>query len=250
MAEPLHLIHASYHKCLTKYYLRVMHLLYNKIHPRKPGHEHYEAIEGQFYNNFHRHRVTSTNGFAIDLDYLPENFRITRFIRDPRDLVVSGYFYHKRAAEPWFRHLNPTEKYWSPINGHVPPEMPKGMNFATYLEGMDKEAGLITEIQFRRYHFESMRQWKKDDRIKLFKYEDVLGNEEETFDQIFQFYEVPKWERKIGVMLARKYKATNRKKGYKHIRNPKAGQWREHFTPKVEKYFNDLYGDVIEEYGY
>lgn len=250
MPNELHLIHSSFHKCLTMYYIRVMHLLYNRVHPRRPGHQHYEAIEGQFYNNFHQKKVTSTNGFAINLNYLPENFRITRFVRDPRDLVVSGYFYHKRAAEPWFRYKTPTPKYWSPINGHVPEEMPEGINFAEYLQGLSKEDGLIAEIKFRKLHFESIRKWEKDDRIKIFRYENILGNEEKTFDEIFRFYEVPTWERKVGLIFARKFSAKNRAKNYKHIRNPSSGQWKEHFTPKVEAYFNELYADVLEELKY
>ncbi|MGK0390872.1 MAG: hypothetical protein ACI94Y_003632 [Maribacter sp.] len=250
MPNELHLIHASFHKNLTMYYIRVMHLLYNKIHPRRPGHEHFEAIEGQFYNNFHRQRVSSTNGFAIDLDYLPENFRISRFIRDPRDLVVSGYFYHKRGAEPWFRHKTPTAKYWSPISGHVPENMPTGINYSEYLQSLSVENGLIAEIQFRKHHFESIRKWKKDERIKIFRYENIVGNEEKTFDELFRFYEVPTWERKMGVALAKRYTAKNRSKKYGHIRNPTSGQWKEHFTPRVEKYFNDLYADVLDELKY
>jgi hypothetical protein len=84
----------------------------------------------------------------------------------------------------------------------------------------------------------------------VFKYEDIIGNEREVFGQIFKHYKLPIHQRVVGCALADKYSVKKRKKGMKHIRNPAPGQWREHFTPKVSSYFNELYGHLIERYDY
>ena len=114
-------IHSSFHKCLTMYYLRIMQTLYQRYRPSSSRFAHYESIQGLFYNRLRDHRIVSVNGFAVDPERIDGDFRIVRFVRDPRDLVVSGYFYHRRGAEPWFRMRAPTAEYWAAINGNAPP---------------------------------------------------------------------------------------------------------------------------------
>lgn len=229
------------------YYMNVMNGLYNPSRLLAPRYCHFESIQGRFYNNLERYKILSTNGFAVDLNSLPrdQDFRITRFIRDPRDLIISGYFYHLKGAEPWFRFQNPSLKYWEPINGNVPPNMPANKSYAEFLQGLSKEDGLIAEIEFRKFHFESLRLWDEDPRIKTFRYEEILGNEVSTFEEMFDFYEVSPMEKYFGVRLAKKHASRPGKKS-NHIRNVSAGQWKEHFTPKVEAYFNNQYGDLLE----
>ncbi len=236
---------------MTMYFIRVMSGIYNTVPFTTPSFRHFESIQGEFYNNLNNYRVLSTNGFAVDPDKFPdgEDYRITRFVRDPRDLIISGYFYHLRGAEPWFRFKHVDPKYWEPINGNVPDKMPPDISFAEYLQSISKEEGLIAEIEFRKFHFQSIREWKIDDRIRLFRYEDILGNEEQKFDELLRFYEVSPIERKLGVWLARRQKYVNGQKR-KHIRKPEPGQWQEHFTPRVLKYFNKHYEDVLKILNY
>lgn len=242
-------IHAGYHKCLTQYYMKVLRKIYNwgRIND---NYRHFESIEGVFYNNLERFRVLSTNNFRIEPDRIEGDFRISRFIRDPRDLIVSGYFYHKRGAEPWFRMKNPTAKYWEPLNGNVPEEMPENLSFAEYLTGLDKEEGLIAEMKFRKHHLESMRHWQEDERIKLFKYEEIIGNEVQVFKEIFEHYECSPLTQKMAQFWAKRYRYNGNKTMASHIRNPKPGQWEAHFTPKVKKYFRDNYEDLLDIYQY
>jgi len=230
--------------------MTVMHTLYNRIKPGNKGYRHYESIEGVFYNNVERYKVNSINGFAVNIENLKKDFRISRFIRDPRDLIISGYFYHKRGAEPWFRFKAPTLKYWEPINGFVPESLTSNVSYSDLLLKLPIEEGLIAEIQFRKYHLESLRQWIQDERIRVYRYEDIIGNEAAVFSDIFRFYQLPIIDRILGVGLAKRYSVKNLKKDNKHVRNAQPGQWKEHFTPKVKAYFDDHYGDLVELLGY
>lgn len=244
-------IHSSFHKCLTKYYMNVMGTLYNnKYYTRKSRYEHFESIEGLLYNRAHRYKIVSTNGFAIDPTKLYGDYRITRFVRDPRDLIVSGYFYHLKGAEPWFRMENPTEKYWAAINGKVPAGMAENTSYSQYLQSLTLEDGLLAEIEFRKYQLESLRDWPENSKIKLFKYEDIIGNEVDTFKQLFDFMELSATEKKVGSFLAKRYALGNKQADKNHIRNASSGQWREYFTEEVSEIFNNQYQDVLEQYGY
>ena len=86
------LVHCSYHKCLTAYYASIMHILCNRLLLPGGRYAHYNSMVDEFYRCHRRFRIASLNNHCLDLDRLGA-FRMTRFIRDPRDLVVSGYFY-------------------------------------------------------------------------------------------------------------------------------------------------------------
>ena len=245
-------VHSSFHKCLTTYFIRIMNALYNPSRLVRRRYIHFESIEGQFYNEVHRYRLVSTNGFAVNPDLFTkdQDYRITRFVRDPRDLVISGYFYHLRGAEPWFRFKQPTLKYWSPINGNIPKAMQPNISYAEYLNQLSKEEGLLAEIEFRRFHLESLRNWPENDKnIRIYRYEDILSNERAVFRDMFDFYEVTSVEKKLGVFLADRY-SMNKVKKDRHIRDPRPEQWKAHFTPRVEALFEEKYGDILDAFSY
>jgi hypothetical protein len=47
-----------------------------------------------------------------------------------------------------------------------------------------------------------------------------------------------------------KLRANKRGKEYAHIRDPRHGQWRAHFTPAVSRRFDQEFGDLLEQLGY
>ncbi|MEM7450154.1 MAG: sulfotransferase domain-containing protein [Pseudomonadota bacterium] len=241
-------IHATLHKCLTMYYLRVMEGTLNRPW-RKTRFEHVESIQGLFYNYLKARRVISCSGFAVDTTRLGKDFRIVRFVRDPRDLIVSGYFYHRRGAEPWFRFRGPTDAYWSAINGRVPADMPSDVSYAEYLESLSVEDGLLAEMEFRGAHLDSLRDWPDDERIRLYRYESILGNERETFEDIADFYELTRGEKARMGRLARRHRSARRTDD-PHIRDPRPGQWQSHFTPRVTRHFDREFADLLPLLGY
>lgn len=244
------LIHCSYHKCLTMYYHRIMAWLYNRILRYSRGYHHFDSRIDEFYEQFAKYRVASINNRALDLERLGD-FRITRFVRDPRDMVVSGYFYHRKGAEGWCNIVGSANIHWEAMNGCFPDEMGEDQSFSQYLQGLSEEAGLIAEIAFRKHHFDSMAQWPMDHpQIKVYRYEDILGREEEVIAEMLSFYGLSWPERKMGTVLAKRFSASGKNSLKTHIRNPSFGQWSERFTPKVQEFFDEHHGGLIEQYGY
>ncbi|MDH3522872.1 MAG: sulfotransferase domain-containing protein [Acidobacteriota bacterium] len=244
------LIHCSYHKCLTAYYGRIMDAVFNRCLPWSAGYRHYNSHLEDFYDGFDRHRVASVNNRALDLDRLGR-FRISRFIRDPRDLVVSGYFYHKRGAEPWVTTPSPTDDDWYFANGVVPEGMrATGLSFAQYLQSLPDEEGLLAELEFRTLHFESMAGWPAEHPdIITYRYEDIIGNEAAVFRELFEFYGLSPLERRLCNYFARRY-SMRRRAADPHIRNPLSGQWRKHFTRRVRQAFDARYAGLVNQLGY
>lgn len=244
-------IHCSYHKCLTSYFSNVLGRLCERSPWLRDGYRHYRSRVDLFEVESAEYRVVSVNNHALDFSKLDANTRVTRFIRDPRDLVVSGYFYHKRGAEPWCDIVDPSTEDWRGVNGHVPKALPAGESFSSWLSSIDLESGLLAELEFRRHHFESMLEWPdNDERVRLFYYEDILGHERETFAQIFGHYGLNVFDRFLGRRIAGRLALSDNRRGGGHVRNPRPGQWRDHFTPLVERTFNDFYAEVLEKYGF
>jgi hypothetical protein len=246
----VHLIHCSYHKCLTVYFGRVMNALFNRSLPWSRGYRHYNSHLEAFYEGFRRHRIASVNNRVLDLERLGR-FRISRFIRDPRDLVVSGYFYHKRGAEDWLHIDSPTETDWYFANGRVPEGLrAAGGSFAKYLQALPEEDGLLAELEFRKYHFASMAEWPMTHPdIITFRYEDIVGEESAIFTRILSFYGLSAVERTLGTWFARRY-AIARRSDDPHVRDPRGGQWRTHFTPRITQAFDRQYAGLIAHLGY
>lgn len=249
MAGP-RLIHCSYHKCLTVYYGRVMRGLFNKVLRWSGGYRHFNSNVEEFYRGSDRFRLASVNNHAIDLGRLTP-FRMTRFLRDPRDLVVSGYFYHKRGAEEWAREPNPTDEAWRLVNGLVPRGMKgSGLSFAAYLESIPEEDGLLAELEFRRAHFDSMAAWPHEHPdVLVQRYEDVLGDEKQAFARIFEHYGLSELERTVGGFFVRRH-ALKKRPSDPHVRNPSSGQWRKRFTPRVREAFEAQHPGLIQKLGY
>ncbi len=228
-------VHCSYHKCLTVYYLSILTSLYSRHFRYEQGFKHFNSQVEDFYQESGQYRVASVNNHALDFKRLSDPFRISRIIRDPRDLVVSGYFYHKAGTEAWSQIVDPKSDDWQVVNGHIPEKMGAGFSFSSYLQDLSKEDGVMAEIDFRKNHFNSMRLWPTDDpRVKLFRYEDLIGHERKVFWQIFSHYKLPLIERIIGVRLADQLSASKQTSNRSHIRNPKSGQWKEHFSARVQ----------------
>ena len=242
-------IHTSYHKCLTVYFARVFKNTLNK--PGNERYRHFNSELDQFYETYGDFFLTSVNNHRIDLDRLQGDVRVSHLIRDPRDLVVSGYFYHKRGSEDWTRIPPAVPGAWDVVNGTKPVQMPEDESLFDYLNRVPVEDGLLAEIDFRQRHFESMAAWPKDDeRVLILRYEDIIGSELAAFSKVFRHLRLGAFNSARGLYHARYYSIGQHKTPPAHIRNVKSAQWREHFTPVVREYFDSKYPDLLAKMGY
>lgn len=246
--------HFSYHKCLTMYYRRVMMRAFGR--PSLSGlvsaYEHAASKLDRFEKLREDKRAVSLNNHFVPIDSLggPE-IRVSRFIRDPRDLLVSGYFYHRRGAEPWCNIVDPTTVDWVRVNGTIPSSMPRGVSFSEYLQSVSLEEGMMAELEFRTRHFESMARWPMDDpRVLLLRYEEIVQDDIAAFDKIFTHYEVGPKVRHLGMHFAKQFSSRRSGASAGHMRDPRAGQWRETIPSSVLKKMEELHGEILDIHGY
>lgn len=250
-------VHCGYHKCLTmlsrKIYRRAsiaLGLSAAAFGKRRTGFRHFFHRHDAWLENCGRFGITSMSGHCPDLDRF-DDIKVVRFIRDPRDLVISGYFYHKRAGEHWCRYQNPTEVDFEVVNGAVPSALPKDRSLTDYLNEVTLEEGLAAEIEFRRHHLESMMRWPgDDDRVRTFRYEEIMGNEAATFREIFSFFDFPERLVERAARDAHNYRAGAKEAKKGHSRNPRSRQWQELFSPELNRKFVDRYEPLLRRYRY
>jgi hypothetical protein len=249
--------HFSYHKCLTVYYIRILRRLSNEF-----GfiYEHLNADRDSFVAKAitgDGKRVLSINNRSdIPWAQLPP-FQATHFVRDPRDLVVSGYRYHLWTQEAWC--INPQFKWHTlvqhPLFGHVeadPRKYPKDISYQEYLKTLAPERGLLLEMLWRQPHFRQMQVWAPPNKNVLeLRYEDIIGNEPEMFQRAFAHYGFHPQLSARGVALAEEYSLKNQTtRPAHHIRKGTRAQWRDEFTPLVKQLFKQEWNPLLLQLGY
>lgn len=237
--------HFSFHKNLTVYYKTVTTSF---AHNTGRSYQHFNSLIDEFKKNQYTLDIASLNNHYIDLSVTPSTTRCSLFIRDPRDLVVSGYFYHKRGAESWCKVTDPQPKDFEIVNGYIPTALQSGESFQDCLNRLSLSEGLSAEIEFRKFHFDSLLKWMNNPPELVMKYEDVIGNEQAAFRKIGSFYGLTPREVQFLVRQAAKNSASQR--STTHVRNPRSGQWREILPIDIIEMFQDKFGKLLYATGY
>lgn len=170
--------------------------------------------------------------------------RGTHMVRDPRDVVVSGYFYHLWTDEKWARRPDPAFG---------------GRSYQEHLNSLSQPEGLAAEI--RRAAGTSLREmgtwdYEQPDFLEL-RYEDVLGNEPSTFQTVFRHYGFTDHAADEAAEIADGFsfrkqtgRAVGEVKRETHYRSGKPGEWRELFGQEHRALFTEETGDLLTRLGY
>jgi hypothetical protein len=176
----------------------------------------------------------------FDLDALGPLCRGLHMIRDPRDVIVSGCFYHQTSEEEWL---------------HTPFEALQGR---TYQEALNRCDTLDEKLQFEMEHagkrtIEAMANWNYAQSSFLeLKYEDLIRDTDLTlFRKALTFVGFP--ESMLPSLLAIAYNNSlfsgqPEKSG--HIRSGAARQWEKYFKGRHKERFLEMFGDVLIRLGY
>lgn len=241
------LLHCGYHKCLTVFTARCFtDVLGDRFHD-------FHGAADRFYSSHSSYVVSAVTDVRLNLSRLGD-CRVSRFIRDPRDLLVSGYFYHRKGVEPWTNEVPADPPGWR-LRLQMAGLLQPAESFAAALQRLDPDDGLIAEMLFRQPTFRNMNRWPTDQRVRVWKYEEILGHEVETMDAVAEHYGWTDGEglerRQLLKERAEFWRAGDGRLSWdSHVRNPQSGQWRGVFTPKVSTAFRALCGTLPECLGY
>ena len=202
-------------------------------------------------------------------DFAARPFRAIRLVRDPRDIWVSGYLYHRRCREEWC--TNTDFDASAPITyprvdysfSHYPESWKGdylarlgGKSYQANLLERDREAGLAFELAgYTGCTLDAMRGWKlaTADLLQV-QLEDVMSDFDGAFGAIFKHAGFSEQECAEAVELAKPHDvarmsdeavAENR-----HIHSRGISRWRDFLSAAEVDEFERRYGDVVAGLGY
>lgn len=205
----------------------------------------------------------------IDDSKLPEKYIGIHMVRDPRDIIISGYLYHKRTTEEWcvnknFQTSEPI-KYPQVPNSQMYRSQEWKVNYLKSLEGMsyqekinslDQDEGIMFEMNhYGKWTIEDMLKWDFDKANCLeLKFEDVMSNYDNEMMKVFNHCGFSGEQLQVAKAYADKEDINKMSKKdiekNPHISSAKTKKWERYFTKYHMKYFNDNYVDVLKKYKY
>ncbi len=254
------ILHAGFHKCLTVYFQRVFlgvasrHQLEWKKITRKD-------LDQATLLKLRESCAAVTMVFHADdvTDQVRERYfpgiKGSHVIRDPRDLVISAAFYHHICDEKWCRlaveKVLPPQTVGTLVQEFSLQEPDSGDTYQSYLQKHSVEESFIIELLRMTESFKALRNWdySNPDFIEI-RYEEIIGNEKETFARIFRHYGFPRSWIRTGVDFADRLSLGNNSGNIKHVRSGKIAQWKKAFSPLMKDIFKEHQGDLLIHLGY
>jgi hypothetical protein len=224
-----------YYRCGLRTYT-YQDRLPGRVDPRR-------LTERVFEHPFPPYRIVTPLYFSFDNFRTlpkPSAYRAFFVYRDPRDIVVSGYFLRRNTD----------------TLGNTAADR-------SFLQAASLEEGLIYAIDraVRRGVFDAYRSWSvansRDPNVKLIRYEDLTGGDFQPILDLFSFCDVaigPQELRELTDRYSFNRLSGGRRQGESdgasHYRSGVAGDWKRHFTARVDARFNEVAGDLPYLFGY
>jgi len=202
------------------------------IHPRA-------GVEGPLGGAFEKGKIYSPV-YASRAQFqavVPDDpaHRVFVVIRDPRDTLISWYFslmYSHGAAEPTVQESRDE------------------------LRALNKTEGLALMIGRQMQEVARIQRDWIGAGVKVFRYEELVANQQETFRQIFAFCQLPTPAlRRRWIVLRHGFKVLTwsrlgRESAKSHLRKGLPGDWKNHFCDDLKKLFKAQYGETLALAGY
>jgi len=229
------LLLTTHHKAMTTYFNAVL-----RFFAYASGYTYEKVLLNQPRPSS---KVVLSNHGKVDFAALGK-YRAVHLMRDPRDMIVSGYHYHKWTNETW---------------AHRPDD--KGMSYQQKLNTVDTTTGLFMEIDhFTFFYRELLENWDMNNPDMLeVSYEALMGPERDRhYKEIFAFFGSKGDQLQMGIDLMRLFEAKRRtgsgsdakQAKNSHIRSGRSEQWRKELEPQHLAYIEAQLGPVLRKFGY
>jgi len=205
----------------------------------------------------------------IDIDALKTSFIGVHFIRDPRDIIVSGYLYHSRTTEKWC--INTDFSLEPPI---LSPKVPYsqqyrsegwkinylkslgGKSYQQNLLNLSQSDGLLFEMNnYGAWTLESMQQWHYNrGNILEVRFESLMNDFDTVFQVIFEYLGFSKSQIRTALSIVARHdlkrKTDKQIQAMKHVSFRETSKWQSFFKEKHKNEFRSKFGNILIDLEY
>lgn len=246
--SPYYLIRFSYRKCLTHY----MNAIFDKnkfynLRLRKSFVAHLEQRKkGRF--------IAINNNLFWPGRKIFKDAKIIHLIRHPKDVVISGYFYHKRGSESWNReplHRLPLYHLSFELD-NIYNEQEKRLlhpqtTYQQLLESLSFEKGLMTEMVYLKYvHSFNPIPYYESPLIRTWRFEDIVAEPVNKIEEICKYWQLSETEIDYYCQRAAHYEQNP---NY-DIRDRSAYQYQKYYDASLNKFYNQQFCNVVKRLDY
>ena len=199
--------------------------------------------------------------------FLDSGRRGVRIIRDPRDVIVSGFLYHQRCSELWCINSDFSKP------GYHHPQIPlplahmdletreafvsslEGVSYQERIRGLEQDDGLIFEMDgFARITIDEMVGWKERENVLTIKMEDMVADFDGSFEKLFRWIGIPEPSIPTCLEIARGHDMNRMREDQiasnPHISTGKLRKWEEYFSTKVKAAYEERFEGAHLKLGY
>jgi len=205
----------------------------------------------------------------IDPFGITKPFAGMHLVRDPRDIIISGYLYHQRTTEAWCTNTNfqqtavidfpqvPYSQRWrseSWKRDYL--RLLAGRSYQEHLMSLPQNEGILFEMdRYAGWTIQSMASWNYGHpSILELRFEDLMAHYDDNFRRIFQSIGMLDDDIEVALKLAaahdlsRKDDETIRR--MKHVSSPQPQKWRKYFDDELKTAFRKRFGNILIDLGY
>lgn len=236
------LAYFGHHKCGTQWISSIVKQVCAAADLTVSHHDSAAAFEGDIV--LYRQRFPFDFWCYTNADYfLVRGVKLSGFhvVRDPRDVIVSGYFSH--------------------LNSHPLTGWPQLRSYREMLQSLSRDDGMLREMEFSGPILYSMLHWAQSiSGVREVQFEDLIQGPEDKFSVIFkELGVVPNRisEQELRAIVSRNAfqrlsggREAGQENSAHHYRKGVPGDWRNHFKPQHVDYFKRLFNPILLKLGY
>lgn len=205
----------------------------------------------------------------VDEKILSGNYRGIHIIRDPRDIIISGYLYHKRTGEDWcvnkdFSRKKPIMFPAVPFSLEYRSEEWKncylddlnGKSYQDTLLSMSENEGINFEMDhYGKWTIDDMISWNySNDKIVEVKFEEIMDDYDLAFERIFSHLDFDKEKKDKMIELSKLHdlsrKSDREVKKIGHVSSRNTRRWESYFNGELKQQFCEKFADSLVKLGY
>lgn len=242
-----YLIRFSYHKCLTRY----MGVTFDHT-------KHFFSHQKEFLQHIVEQRVprfiSLNNGAVYPGRKILADARMVHLMRHPKDLVISGYHYHKKGSELWNTLAFGKGKFFKilleldhVLNDQERKLLHPEVTYQQLLEGLPFEKGMMAEMVWLKYikTFNPLIYFQSQ-LLPTYRFEDIMEDPVAGVRKICQHWQLSEEEVAYYCERAGHF---NRNPSYP-IRNSSAYQYQEVYTKELNRFFKQQFNDLVTRLDY